>query len=281
MIKLIVESLQKLLPEVNVYSKTITKNNDVILNGVVLKEEENNMAPIFYVDEYIQRGWPVNDIAIDIFKQYNELKNEDMNYFQFKNLFDYTFASSFLELELVNYDMNVHMWNDIPCKRFLVDLAIIVVIKISNKIGNATIKISNNILTQWSVNFDEAYELAYKNTMRSKPEVVSMNDMLESLGCVGDIDSIPMYVVTNESKYNGAIMMLNNDIFEKLIDVFHTDLIILPSSKHEVLVTPWLTDDSIKELNEMVKIVNTNELDAVDILSDHVYIYRKDVGWTV
>ena len=54
------------------------------------------------------------------------------------------------------------------------------------------------------------------------------------------------------------------------------DLFILPSSVHEIIIVPATDDIDRKELDNMVKDVNKKELDAIDVLSDHVYYYSRD-----
>ena len=53
------------------------------------------------------------------------------------------------------------------------------------------------------------------------------------------------------------------------------DLYILPSSVHEVILIP--KDDTMEweKLQEMVKEVNSTQVEDVEILSDSVYCYQR------
>ena len=56
-----------------------------------------------------------------------------------------------------------------------------------------------------------------------------------------------------------------------------SDLYIIPSSVHEVLLLPNNIEYDKDYLTDLVKEVNSGELSTEDILSDHVYYYsRKD-----
>jgi hypothetical protein len=62
-----------------------------------------------------------------------------------------------------------------------------------------------------------------------------------------------------------------------LEDKIEKDLIIIPSSVHEVILIPKDNEISDEEINEMIGEVNENELETVEILSNHMYLYcRRD-----
>ncbi|GLC80989.1 DUF5688 family protein [Lacrimispora brassicae] len=55
------------------------------------------------------------------------------------------------------------------------------------------------------------------------------------------------------------------------------DLIILPSSVHEVLLLPIDNDIDFREFQELVKYVNQAEVAVEDRLSDNVYLYNRSI----
>ena len=86
-----------------------------------------------------------------------------------------------------------------------------------------------------------------------------------------------MYVLTNESSLNGASCILYEDVLYDFAHEIDNDLYILPSSIHEVILLPKLSIYEKKELVNMVREVNTEGVDADEVLSDNVYEYnRKD-----
>ncbi len=54
------------------------------------------------------------------------------------------------------------------------------------------------------------------------------------------------------------------------------DLVILPSSIHEVLLAPYKKALSLDELNEMIFCINRSEVPVEDRLSDHIYFYSRE-----
>lgn len=84
------------------------------------------------------------------------------------------------------------------------------------------------------------------------------------------------YVITNKRRYHGAAVMLDLSYLAKVAQELQGDLIILPSSQHEVLVMkdlPWL-DYHIGA--EMVAAINQEAVPPTDRLPASVYVYKKD-----
>ena len=69
--------------------------------------------------------------------------------------------------------------------------------------------------------------------------------------------------------------MLYPNILKNFAEQLDRDLVILPSSIHEVLLLPY--DESIlfRELSDMVSNINQNEVAVEDRLSNHVYFYSR------
>ena len=76
---------------------------------------------------------------------------------------------------------------------------------------------------------------------------------------------------------NGATVLLYDDILKELSDLFEKDLIILPSSIHEVLILATDENDrqNLDHYTAMVKEVNASQLQDEEILSDHAYYYCR------
>ena len=70
--------------------------------------------------------------------------------------------------------------------------------------------------------------------------------------------------------------MLYPDVLKKLADAVDDDLVIIPSSIHEVLLLPERLAGTSRSLNEMVQEVNRQGVEPIDRLSDHVYYFRRE-----
>ena len=86
---------------------------------------------------------------------------------------------------------------------------------------------------------------------------------------------MPMWVVTNSKGVQGAATILNKEILTEIGKNFDSgNFAIIPSSVHECIVVPEERIDA-EALREMVCEVNRTELQADDILTDSVYLYKN------
>ena len=88
-------------------------------------------------------------------------------------------------------------------------------------------------------------------------------------------DEIPMYVLSNEQNYFGASVLYYPGALKEISKRFQSDLIILPSSIHEVIVLPVNGKEQFDEMNEMIKEINKDQVADEEVLSDHLYYYNR------
>ena len=70
--------------------------------------------------------------------------------------------------------------------------------------------------------------------------------------------------------------MLYDDVVKDFAEDLESDLIILPSSVHEILILKYDTDVNLDGFKNMVRCVNSEDVEAEDVLSDNVYIYSRE-----
>lgn len=87
-----------------------------------------------------------------------------------------------------------------------------------------------------------------------------------------------MYILTNTAGINGATTMIYKDVIRNFAKEHDTDFYILPSSIHEVILVPYEERISKEELKDMVGEVNCTQVALEEVLSDRVYIYRRDTN---
>lgn len=148
----------------------------------------------------------------------------------------------------------------------------------------ASALIRNGQLEIWNKTTEELLPIATENTNRmQKFFVKGMSEiMAEMMGEIPDLeDETPdffgeemMYVLTDESKMFGASQLFLKDSIRKFAAANECDVIILPSSTHElILMKADFPGISASSLSEMVRQVNTEGVSQEDFLSDNVYFY--------
>lgn len=84
-----------------------------------------------------------------------------------------------------------------------------------------------------------------------------------------------LWVASTNDGRDGAAVLAYPGFLKECAEKLHSDLVILPSSVHEVLVLPDNGEMTVADLKNMVKSVNETELNPEDFLSDNVYYYNN------
>ncbi|MBE5063936.1 hypothetical protein INF30_11795 [Lachnospiraceae bacterium DSM 108991] len=82
-----------------------------------------------------------------------------------------------------------------------------------------------------------------------------------------------MYVLSNRIGNYGAGAIMHTEILEKIGNILESDFFILPSSIHELVITPDFGNLSQQELEEMVAEINTTQVEPEEIFSNYVSFY--------
>ena len=88
-------------------------------------------------------------------------------------------------------------------------------------------------------------------------------------------DDPTIMVITNDHKYLAATAMLYPDVFESIAKQLDSDLVILPSSVHDLIVLADEDEFDSDMLLRMVDDVNCHNVSRTEILSFNVYGYKK------
>lgn len=269
----------------NITINHVIKNNGCEMDGLVIMEKGKDIAPTIYLDSFYElytNGENIKNIIRQIEVIYEQNKNNVT--FDVNILKHFDTIKDKIVYKVVNYRSNEKLLEQVPHKRIL-DLAVVFYCLLDNEYGrSATALIYNNNLKNWNVTIDDVYKAALKNTpdlLHSK--ISSMAALFEKCGVNVDgeevdlKDYVPsdMYVLTNESKLNGAACILYENVLYDFAQKLGADLYILPSSVHGVILLPKLSMFEKDELVNMVKEVNTEGVAADEVLSDHVYEYNR------
>lgn len=142
-------------------------------------------------------------------------------------------------------------------------------------------------MEHWGIDVNELFDIASFNTPKLlESDIKNLSEIVENImkNKGADVtfpieykDESPMYVLTNKLKLYGACCILYKHLLEEFASSVKTDLYIIPSSIHEVLLVPKREEYDKEYLSELVREVNTTELSPEEVLSDHIYYYsRKD-----
>lgn len=269
--------------EKNTYLHPVLKNNGSIYDGLVIIDPILNISPTIYLNPYFHRyleGVSLEDICEDILKTYHDnLPQKDFDITLFR---DYEKAKERIIMKLIHAEKNKQLLKHVP-HILIYDLAIVFLCCISDFMQeHATILIYNHHLPLWDVDTDTLYEAAKINSPKLLPSRLdNLHDVFEHITdeSLPFLEEINISIMTNHLKIHGATCMVYPNLLEEVAEIYNDDIIIIPSSIHEVLVFPYSNfpkEYSLADLNAMIQEVNETQLTDEEILSDHYYIYHQD-----
>ena len=285
--KQILDTMKEHYTESEVRINQVRKNNGVILTAINVMHKDSNMTPSIYLEGFYQmymEGKSMQDIIDQIMEDIEEYaihKEFDVSFFT-----DRSVMESKIGFKLIHYGKNEELLKDVPYFSYL-DLAIVFICYVEDpSYGKATILIHENHMKSLGMNKEELMDMAMKNMPRMlEYEICNMFDLIRNMPFVSeevlcDIEqemAPVIYACTNKSKFLGASSILYPNLLKDFAIACGKDLIIIPSSIHEVLLVPVEDDSGKDEYNRMVEEVNATQLECQEILSDHVYYYDREL----
>ena len=261
----------------------VVKNNGTIYDGLIIIDPILNISPTIYLNPFYQRfldGEPLESIYECILNSYHEnLPHENFDISLFK---DFEKAKPHIIFKLVNYKRNRRLLKEVPHVR-LHDLALIYVVAMSDFSNEfATILIHNEHLSFWDIKPYDLYSIALENTPILLPYTFhTLEHLIEDYSdeFPSFIKDFPLSILTNHVKIHGASCMVYPGVLDEIANELNDDLVIIPSSIHEVLILPAseiIDSYSMQDFADMIKDTNDTQLASDEVLSDHAYLYRKE-----
>lgn len=261
----------------------VMKNNGVILHGINIIEPGINVTPTIYMESFFndfEKGVRLEEIAEriwEIYKRDRVTHYFDMNWFK-----DFEHVRERVAYKLVNAEANRELLEQIPYEKVL-DLAKVYYVSVNTEeFGSGTILIYNTHLELWGITAEQLRKIAEENTPKLFPtQVNTMFNIMSEMLDIGELDfeeneAFPqMYVMTNSERIFGAATMCYNGVIRDFADKMDSDIIILPSSLHELIMIPMKEDADMEAFKNMVYEVNRTQVANEEVLSDSVYIYRR------
>lgn len=276
-------NIRKYLPESekesDILIQTIEKNNKVKLDSLCVKRETEKISPVIYLNEYFEKyisGDSLEEILENMAGAIMDAKEESLN-FKVDLLTGYSHVKDSLVLSVCNYEKNKTMLKDIP-HEVNGDFAITVRYQCFG--GNGTVHIKDSLLEHFGISKEQLFMDAYDNSPQYAPyKFQSMIDVLCEMMPdfdpeydLGVAEGPSMYVLTNEQKLFGAAAIFYPGVLENISKELQSDLHIIPSSIHEVIIVTGDGFDS-DTLQRMIREVNSTQVEPQDVLGDKPYTY--------
>ncbi len=266
--------------------RTVRKNNNVTMEGVLIRNKDESVVPTIYLDPYYEQyeeGREIDSMAEEIIKLYrdNRVPEEalpDLDYESIRGKILFRMMNLTRNREALQHMPHIEMGDFAVGFQWMVDFG-------DKKIG--TVRVTDDQTRTWGVTTEELTELARENGERMSPPVVrNIEDVLIELA--GEHSpfaeereergtDFPMYVLSNKEAHLGASALLAMPFMERFRDRLGEDFWILPSSIHEVILVPQSAAGDRVRLQEMVREINRTQVPEPEFLSDEVYLFSEFV----
>lgn len=273
---LVISELQKMFgPDFVIKLEKIKKDNNVIKIGYVIKQKDSKIAPIFY-DENFDIDDPYEK-ALCIYQAYYQNNSNQSVDINLNQLTHYNLIKDKIYCMILNKELNQSNLDNYPYIEFM-DFVVLFYIDFNINDYKGKIKINHSLLEMWDISIDTLFEIAKDNTKQNlsiKKMSSVLSDMLDVTE--NDIDLLSMYIYTTKNNYYGAAAILFIDEIDRLANYLQSDLYILPSSVHELILHPVSNrENELDYINHMIKEINVVSVISEEVLSNHVYLYKKD-----
>lgn len=267
---------------------TNMKNNSTVFTGIMFRKKKKRTSPTIYIDDlyadHCENHLSFSEVIEEVIDRYQKTMGAVDDICRFRT--DFKMCRTRIIYRLVSREQNREILENMPYIPFW-DLAITfhLVISINDRYMQS-LKISKDIQEKWGVSVEQLFKMAKKNTEKLLPAKVSeLRQMVSAYADPEELmaekeltneEKIDMIVVSNELGINGAAAILYEGVIEKLAEDYKSDLYLLPSSIHEMIVVPALDRTLYDFLEEMVKNINEQYVEKEEILSNRVYIYQRE-----
>ena len=288
---------ERFCEDYEIQTDVIQKVNGVEKTGLQIRKKGANAGIVVYpMDIYnsIQKGSGFQEVFDQLLhameKSLKQIGSEKITGKMEDCFLNYEEASKYLVYRLVQTKRNQKLLMDVPHIPYL-DLSIIFELYWKMDGKNCTVLIHNNHLKYWGVEPEELLARAKENTPRLLPAKFDAVDRLFcSVANPVEIanwwehkrwENLWMYFLSNQAYFHGAAAVLYEGVLKKIADQIDSDLIVLPSSTHEVLLIPsrlWPDADGFAEL---IQDINQTQVEEEEWLSDHPYRYLRETDQLV
>lgn len=281
----VAEKIRKEMGERYVISVTTNlKNNDIEQIGITFTLEHEYTSPTIYINDLLEqmsrKEREPEDVVREVLNRYEssmasiaDMKPMALELSTCKNRVVY---------RLISRERNQKALEVFPYIPFL-DMAITFHIVIGvTPAYIQSIKIDRKLQEKWGVSVEQLLKMANYNTEKIFPlEIGDLNEIvkrhLQIRGNGNTKSGGPdMIVLTNATGMFGASVILYEEVMQNIADEIDCDLFVIPSSVHEMILVPVENEEMYFVFCELVKKINENFVNRDEVLSDKVYIYRRD-----
>lgn len=270
--------------EFKVISEIVPNNNSTPQDAIIIIKEGFPIANKIWVAQFYQEyclGTSLEEI-VSVLKE-SIMKTADTNSDLVEKLNDFECVKDRIVYRLLSRESNDNLLKQVPWLPFM-DIAIVFYISVDSENTKQHMLITNEMLKHWEISIDILFKQAHMNTSRISPPVCINIEALylgldldndHDIGFYNENGLFPLYALSNRSMKYGAVCILYEGLLSSIAEALNDDLIIYPSSIHEMIICPLKYSKNKEESLSIVQICNENEMEKQDVLTCNVYKFDK------
>ena len=264
------------------------RNNDSMVESIVIRGSGEAPAPAFKISglyEEYQNEHSLEQIAADMVETYLTVDRDIP--VTAEELKHYEQIKESLVLQLVNKDFNVERLKSIPHQDIEhTDLTAMLRVQWDSQYSTV---VDSELMDIWGIDSETVFKDAIERSILREPALIApMNEVMLSMmmgietkpetKAISDVSIQPgeLYVLSNQSMQYGASVLLYPEVLNQLAANSNANIVILPSSTHEVLLLMDDGEKDISQLQQMVTSINKDCVEPEEVLSNGVYYYDKE-----
>lgn len=284
--KNVITKIKDYLPEE--YEIRVEKVNKInqTLDGLSVVKKGANMGPTIYMENMYEGYLGVGDFNTVLKSAVRSIEAamKDMN-INIKGILNPDYAQDRIIFQLVNTRQNEKMLSNLPHRDFL-DLSVIYRIVIDSEPEIVSSVINNECAREIGLTEAQLFKMAIRNTKRIFPLVIKpiyelAMDMRDALGEGIEMPEIepefPIFVISNDKHCWGVSALLYEEALYEFSEAIGSDLYVIPSSIHELIVFCADYIDQPEDIASFVTEINKGVVPINERLSNQVYRYDRNL----
>lgn len=270
---------------VKITVENVLKNNGYCYDGLrISKNESEKIVPIINIselyDEFKGGELTMGKCILKVCKLREDGEcTEEMKTFA-AHLTQWDFIKDKIYPVLISQEHNQELLQRLVYSTTM-DMAIIYVVRAKEPgVGNATVKISRDLLEYYGIDKKQLHEIAMANLEKDGYSFQPIESVLrkqlydaevENDAIENELRKMGMCVLTNSVRMYGAAGIVSKELLRKVVG--NKSFYIIPSSLHETIFMPAIKGIKPADLNKMIVEMNEGVLDEEEVLADHCYYY--------
>lgn len=180
-------------------------------------------------------------------------------------------ARRHITLSVINAARNKELLENTPHYN-LGDLAVIPRWMISDE---ASFVVNEIIAQKLGLTKDEILQMGQENINKTTFKVDHIGNVLADILGANPIneDAPGLYVLTNQSTIDGSNVLLSRETLKMVHKELGGDIVLIPSSRHEILAMKIVDDMDPDQLRHIVREINESTVSEEDYLGDNIFMY--------